>query len=532
MIKKWLVLITLAMAMFIIVIDTTIMNVSISALVEDLNTTVSGIQGAISIYALVMASFILIGGKLGDILGKKRTFMIGTILFGIGTFTASRSQNLGMLLIGWSFIEGLGSALMLPNIQTLLRDEYEGKDLAFAYSIVSAIGAVGAAVGPIVGGYLTTFHTWRWAFLLEVLVVIAVLLLSTNIKADVLPAKKPKFDFVGAFFSVLGLFSIVLGILLGQVYGFWVAKQPFVIGPFEIAPFGLSITPFLIGFGLLLIMLLFRWEKRLEEAGEDGLFKPTLFNVPGLTPGFIVRSLQMAITAAFLFTFPLLLQLTFEFTAMETGIALLPFSIALLVAAIIGAKLTARFIAKRIIQAGFVLVILGLGIVVWTVTPDVQPSDLAYGVVFGLGLGLIASQILNLVFSSVDEKDTPETSGLNGTFEQLGNSIGVALVGTIMLATLMTGLQVSIEESTDIPEEDKSELIAAVESSVQLVSNSQLEAGLEEAGADEELQEDIMEIYSLNRTQAFQVGIVFLIFLGLIGLISTVGLSDRKLVED
>lgn len=214
--NKWMSLIVLAMATFIIVIDTTIMNVSISALIVDLDTTVSGIQGAISIYALVMASFILIGGKLGDILGKKKTFLIGTVLFGIGTLTASMSSNLGALILGWSIVEGLGAALMLPNIQTLLRDEYEGKDRAFAYSIISAIGAVAAAVGPIVGGYLTTFHSWRWAFLLEVLIVIAVLVLSRSIKADVSLPGKPKFDIGGAFLSVSGLSSIVLGILLGQ----------------------------------------------------------------------------------------------------------------------------------------------------------------------------------------------------------------------------------------------------------------------------------------------------------------------------
>jgi len=527
--SKWTALIALSMAMFIIVIDTTIMNVSISALIVDLDTNVSGIQSAISIYALVMASFILIGGKLGDILGKKKTFMIGSVLFGIGTFTASISPSLGVLVLGWSIVEGLGSALMLPNIQTLLRDEYQGKDLAFAYSIVSAIGAVAAAVGPIVGGFLTTFYTWRLAFLGEVLIVITVLVLSRSIKADVPLPSKPKFDFAGAFLSVLGLFSIVMGILLGQTYGFWLAKQPLMIGSWEIAPFGLSVTPVLIGLGALLIMLLFRWEKRQEETGGDGLFKPSLFSTPGLMSGFTVRNLHMAIMAAFLFTFPLLLQLTFEFSALQTGFALLPFSIVVLISAIIGAKLTGRFIAKRIIQAGFLLVILGLGIVAWAVKPDVQPSDMSLGVVFGAGVGLIASQILNLIFSSVDEKDTPETSGLNGTFEQLGNSIGVALVGTIMLSTLLIGLQMSIEESTEIPEEYKPELLAAVESSVELVSDTQLQSMLEASGTDTAMQAELMDIYAQSRTKAFKIGIVFLIFLAMVGLVSTVGLSNRKL---
>jgi len=162
--KKWMLLILLSLSMFIIVIDTTVMNVSISALVVDLNTTVVGIQSAISLYALVMASFMLIGSALAGFLGKKLTFLIGVVIFGVGTFFASLSSTLLTLIIGWSILEGLGSSLMVPNIQTLLRDRYGGKDLAFAYGIISAVSAVGAALGPILGGYLTTFHSWRWPF--------------------------------------------------------------------------------------------------------------------------------------------------------------------------------------------------------------------------------------------------------------------------------------------------------------------------------------------------------------------------------
>ena len=233
--KKWGALITLSLAMFIIVIDTTIMNVSISALVEDLNTTVSGIQAAISIYALVMAAFILIGGKLADIVGKKRIFIIGLIIYGAGTTIASFSQNLATLIVGWSILEGIGGALMIPNIQTILRGEYEGEDLAFSYGIIGAVGAVGAAVGPIVGGFFTTFFSWRWAFRTELLIVIVVLVLSRYISRDRLPEQRPSFDFVGAILSILGWSTIVFGILLAQSYGLFLAKQPFVIGNFEIA---------------------------------------------------------------------------------------------------------------------------------------------------------------------------------------------------------------------------------------------------------------------------------------------------------
>lgn len=532
MMKRWGALITVSLAMFIIVIDTTIMNVSISALVEDLNTTVSGIQAAISIYALVMAAFILIGGKLADIVGKKRIFVIGLIIYGIGTTIASFSQNLGMLIFGWSILEGLGGALMIPNIQTILRGEYEGEDLAFSYGIIGAVGAVGAAVGPIVGGFFTTFFSWRWAFRTELLIVIIVLILSRQLTRDRLPEHRPRFDFVGAILSILGWSTIVFGILLAQTYGLFLAKQPFVIGNFEIAPLGLSITPILVGIGFLLILLLFRWERTKEETGGDGLFKPSIFNTPGISAGFATRFIQVGMTAGFLYIFPLLLQLSFEFTAMQTGLALMPFSLSMLVFAIIGARLSARFFANRIIQVGLVLAAVGLSGLGASIQPGATPSDLVLGAVFGMGIGLIASQILNLILSSVRAKDTAETAGLSSTFEQLGNSIGVALVGTVMLSTLATGLQQGINDSTVINEEAKAPLTEAAKDGVQLMSDSQFEEGLQAAGADAALEEELESIYSLSRTSAFQAGVALLIYAALLGLVVSLGLSKRKLIGD
>lgn len=534
--KKWSVLIILCMAMFIIVIDTTIMNVSISALAKDLNTNVSGIQAAIAIYALVMAGFMLIGGKLADIIGMKRIFLIGVAIFGIGTFLASIAESLAVLIIGWSIIEGLGSALMMPNIQTLLRGAYKDRERALSYGIISAVGAVGTAVGPIVGGFLTTYFSWRWAFRLEVIIVIAVLLLSGFLNKDLLRKKIPKFDYIGALVSISCWSSIVLGVLMGQKYGFWLPKQPFVIGSFELTPFGLSISPTMVGIGIILALLLFRWENRLEKKGGDGLFKPSLFKIPGLISGLVVRFTQLGVTAAFLFTYPLLLQLSFNYSAVETGVALAPFSIMLLIAAIVGAKLSARFSAKRIIQAGLLISIVSLLILAGTIKPGISPSDLSSGALFGVGIGLIASQLLNLILSSVEDKDTPEITGLNGTFEQLGNSIGVALVGTIMLVTLSSGLQQSVTKSKIIPANHKATVAENAEEGIELVSDIQLKQAIDEASVndvtiDKNIGAEITDIYTTERTQAFKASIVFLAFIALLSLMFTTGLSDRKLVE-
>lgn len=528
--KKWGTLVAMALSMFIIVIDTTIMNVSISALVEDLATTVTGVQSAISIYALVMAAFILIGGKLSDIFGKKRIFVIGLVIYAIGTTTASLSQSLGVLIIGWSILEGIGGALMLPNIQTILRDEYEGADLASAYGIVGAVAAIGAAVGPIAGGFFTTYFSWRWAFRTEVLVVLIVLFMVRYIASDMPAARKPKFDYVGAALSIFGWSAIVLGILLAQQYGFFLAKQPFIVLGFEIAPLGLSITPLLVGLGFLLILLLFRWESVQEENGNDALFRPSIFSASGIKSGFASRFMQMAINAGFLYLIPLMLQLSFSFTAMQTGFALMPFSLGVLVAALVGARISSRFYANRLVQIGFLVSAAGLAGVGASIQPDSTASDLVLGTLFGLGTGLIASQIINLVISSAKPEQTAETAGLNGTFEQLGNAIGVALIGTVMLTTLSGNIAQTVNASNVYSQEEKEILLAAVEDGVQLVSNAELNAALEEIDAAPEITEQIIEDYHAARTVAFRAGVALLIFGALLGFVLAFSLPRRKLV--
>lgn len=528
--KKWGVLILLAMSMFIIVIDTTIMNVSISALVADLDTTVGGIQSAISIYALVMASLILTGGKLADIIGQKKTFTIGLILFGIGTSTAALSQSLGMLIIGWSVIEGIGSALMLPNTQTILRKEYDGNDRAFGYAIIGAVSAVGAALGPIIGGYLTTFHTWRYAFAFEVAIVVTVLLFRNLIKSDVLEKIKPKFDFIGAILSFLGLSSIVLGFLLVQSYGLFVAKKPLEIGGLSIAPFGLSVVPFMIGLGILIIMILFSWESNQEKNNKDPLFRPSIFTNSFFKKGVVIDLFRLAMTAGLLFTFPLFLQVTYEYNAMQTGIALMPFSVAVLVMSLIGARFASKIKSKRLIQFGFILTAIGTLYLAQSIDPDNSSRIIPSTIIIGSGIGLIASQIINLVLSVVDEKQTAVAAGLDGTFQQLGNSIGVALIGTILFGTLTTSSIQGVQSST-LPESVKNQIESRQNTGIQLITDSDLVKAISDAGLTEQESDELVSIYDESRTTAFQSAVLFIAFISFAGLILTPGLPDKKLTS-
>ena len=530
MMKQWGTLVIMALSMFIIVIDTTIMNVSISALVEDLDTTVVGVQSAISIYALVMAAFILIASKLSNMYGKKKMFVLGLIVYGIGTLTASFSTTIGMLIVGWSIIEGLGGAMMLPNINTILREKYEGKARATAYGVVGAVAAVGAALGPIIGGLFTTYLSWRWAFRMEVAVVIIVLFMVGYLAKDVLPDKRPKFDWVGSVLSVFGWSSIVLGVISAQKFGFWLAEEPFFIGGREISPFGLSIAPVLVMLGVLSIMGLFKWERKLENEGNEGLFGPSLFKNEGIRSGFLTRTTHTFMMAAFLYLIPLMLQLSFGYNAIETGLALLPFSLGVLVAALLGARMSSKHYANRIIQWGFLICTGGLGMIAASITTEASASELVLGGIFGIGAGLIASQIINLILSSVEEKDSNETAGLTSTFEQLGNAMGVALIGAMMLTTLSAGINSDITESTILASEDKAPLIEYVDSSIQLMSNTDIETGLEASNATAEESAELFKIYDESRTNAFKSGVGLLVFVSLLGLMLSFGLPKRKLV--
>ncbi|HIP70353.1 MAG TPA: MFS transporter [Anaerolineae bacterium] len=272
-------------------------------------------------------------------------------------------------------------------------------------------------------------------------------------------------------------------------------------------------------------------EERLEKDGRSGLFRPSILQAPGLKAGFVVRFLQMGITAAFLYILPLLLQLSFNFTAMQTGVALMPFSLSLLIFALLGARLSARFFANRIIQAGFIIAVAGLGSLGISIQPGAGFADLVLGALFGAGVGLIVSQILNLILSAVAEKDTAETAGLTSTFEQLGNAIGVALVGTVMLASLATVMQQKINDSTVLPEEAKSAMMTAVEDGIQLMSNDRLTSGLEATGADPAMIAEVETLYGQSRTEAFRAGVALLVFAGLAGLVASLWLPKRKLVK-
>ncbi len=419
----WGVLLIVSMAIFILVIDTTMMNVSISALVEDLDTTVSTIHSIIAIYTLVMASFMLIGAKLQDVLGRKRAFLIGLAVYGVGTFTASISLDAAMLLLGWSVFEGIGAALMLPATATFITEAYAGRDRAIAFGIWGGIAAAASAFGPIIGGYLTTFYTWRLAFLIELIVVFAIFALHRQIIKTPPTTSWKGFDIGGSLLSVIGLGVLVFGILG--------IKEPEKWG----------LVPLLLLGGLILLAGFYIWEKRRITAGREVLVDVTIIPERSFLAGNVVATGLNVVIAGFLFIFPLFFQTVTGISAYDTGVILLPMSFAVFFFSIFGAKFSTWFEPKYVLLSGIALTGAGLAALrdvfsLTTTGADIMPGT----VLFGIGMGIVLSQITNITLGAIGSNRQTDASGIYNTTRQLGSSLGTAVIGIVLAIGLVFGL--------------------------------------------------------------------------------------------
>ena len=528
--EKKIVIIALVLAMFVLVIDTTIMNVSISTLIDDFDTDVTTVQAAITLYALVMASLMITGGKIGDIIGRKKAFRIGLIIYGTGSFLTAISPNMAVLFMGWSILEGLGATLVMPAIQTLVTSNYSGKDRALAYGIIGGIVASAIALGPIIGGWLTTSYTWRLAFGGEVVIVLIVLLLSRYIlDAPLETEEKPKLDIVGSIISALGMGLIVFGILLAGTYGWWKARHPFSIGGIEISPFGLSPTPVFILAGGIILLCFALWERHVITLGKMPLVRLDVLRDRGVASGIFVQMVQTILIGGFLFSMALFLQIALGLNAMQTGFLYLPLSIPLLIASLTASRLSARIAPKRIIQVGLLVLIPGLLLAIATINVEVRGFALLTGfALIGIGAGVIASQIMNLILSQVVPERTSETAALMSTSQNLGMAIGTALMGSIVVVGLIVGATTLIDDSTVIPEDLKPSVISSVEENALFLSNEQLIAILKDAPPD--LSQEILRINEIARIQGIKASLWGLVIFAVFGIIASIFLPPEILV--
>ncbi len=473
---KWAVLVVLSAAQFLMVLDQAVMNVAISQLVEDFDTTVTTIQAVIALYALVMAGLMLTGGKLGDIFGRRRVFAIGLVIYGIGSGLTAASWNVPSLMFGWSILEGIGAALVLPALVALVAGTYRDRDRAVAYGVLGGVAGAGIAVGPILGGWATTDFTWRLVFVGEVVVAIGILLGTRLMTEPEREPGRPVLDWVGSVLSAAGLAVLVFGVLQASNWG-WLAPRSS-----PITPFGFSLTPFVVAAGGVLLACFVGWERRREKRGEEPLLHVGLLSISTLRGGVAMFLAQNLVLMGIFFTIPLFLQIVQGLDALETGIRMLPTSVGLFVSAIVGSGLATRFAPKRLVQTGLALVFVSTLLLMGTIEPELDNASFLFAMgVLGVGMGLIVSQLGNVVQSAVGEKERSEAGGLQYTAQQLGSSLGTALLGAIVISGLIAAFTANIAADPQISNQVQQQVEVQMSAGGSFVPSEQVRAATEAA---------------------------------------------------
>ncbi len=509
------VLLTLASGQFLMALDSSVMNVSIATVAEDVGTTVTGIQGAITMYTLVMAAFMITGGRIGAIIGRKRAFAIGCVIYGCGSFTTAISPSLPVLLFGWSFLEGVGACLIMPAIVALVASNFPTERRPAAYGLIAAAAAIAIAVGPIIGGFATTYFSWRWVFAGEVLVVSVILLMTRRI-ADAPIGHRPKMDFVGSALSALGLGLMVYGVLRSSEWGWIMPKGD---GPSWL---NLSPTVWLFVGGLFVVWLFFQWESRLEAKKGEPLLTPSMLKnrqlVGGLTMFFFMFMVQMGI----FFIVPLFLSVVLGLSALATGVRLLPLSITLLAAAVGIPRFLPDISPRLVVRFGLLSLLAGTLVLLGALDADSGEEVVTIPMLLiGLGMGALASQLGAVTVSSVPDEQTSEVGGIQNTATNLGASFGTAIAGSILIAALTSAFLQNIDENPAVPDEVSAQAQVELASGIPFLSDEDLEAALAEAGVPEDVQDDIIQANADARLVGLQYALAALAVLAVIGLFFT-----------
>jgi EmrB/QacA subfamily drug resistance transporter len=486
----------LAMAMFVLVVDTSLMNVSISAVVEDLDTTVSGVQSAIALEALISAAFILLSSKLGDIFGRKRAYVVGLCAYAVGALAMTLAQTLTAIIIFWAIIGGLGASLLLPAMQSLIHGNFEGAAQKRTYALVGASAAIAAAVGPLLGGFVTTYLSWRVGFLLEV-AIIAVVLSQIKLVRDVEYTGDRHIDSVGAALSVVGMGGVVLGILVWQEGGEFVGL--------------------LIAIGLIALWGLSRWLARRHRDGKVTVLDPDLFRLPHFRVGITQQLLQQITLGGAMIALPIFLQIKLEYNAMEAGLSLAPLSLTMFAVAMIAGRRSGKRRPAALIRAGFALAALGMALLIPLVPEATSGWYLIVPLMIaGAGLGLLVSQLNNYTLAPIEEERVSEAAGVNSAGGSFGLSFGLAMTGGILLTVLALSFTNLTEDSKVIPQAQQQQIADTLEDDAQVVSNTRIEEFA--AGEPDAVQAEIVSINTEANDRALQVALLVPLLAALLGI--------------
>jgi MFS family permease len=507
-----MVLLTLASSQFLMTLDSSVMNVSIATVAKDVGTTVTGVQTAITFYTLVMASLMITGGKMGQILGRKRAFSIGCIIYGCGSFITALAGNLTVLIIGWSVLEGIGAALIMPAIVALVASNFARDQRPRAYGLVASAGAIAVAAGPLIGGLFTTYASWRWVFVGEVLVVLIILSLAGRV-VDTPPDAGARLDLVGTTLSALGLGLIVYGILRSGTWGF--------VHPIAGAPtwFGLSPVIWLILGGGVVLRVFMWWERHRLAGGQAALVDPAMLQNRTLRGGLTSFLFQYMLQSGIFFIVPLYLSVALGLSAIATGVRLLPLSVTLLLGAAGIPKVFPNASPRRVVRFGFMALFAGIVIMLAALEAGAGPEIVTWPMLLaGLGVGALASQLGSVTVSAVPDEQSGEVGGVQNTVTNLGASIGTALAGAVLIATLTTSFINGVQNNPAVPEHVASKAQVQLAGGVPFVSDKDLKTALEKAGVPPATAEAIVKVNADARIAGLRSALSLLAVVALIAM--------------
>lgn len=528
--RKWATLVVLSLALAIIIIDTTILNVSLGTIIKEFNTDIQSIQWVITAYSLALAALTITGGRLGDLFGRKKMFVLGAVVFAIGSFITSISHNIPTMIWGESIIEGVGAAMMMPATASLLVSTFKGRERALAFGVWGGIAAASAAIGPIVGGYLTSNYSWRWAFRINVFVALVLVIGSFIIREFRDTEEKPKLDFIGVILSSLGMLSLVFGIIEASKYGWWFAKEQFITLGHTFNFGSYSVVPISMALGVTILTLFMLWERFVQKQGNTPLVSLKLFSNRQYASGVFTTMLLSLSQAGLIFALPVFLQAVRSLDAYHTGLSLLPLSLTALIAAPLAAVVSHKIKPKYLIQTGLIAQgasfwFLREGISTTSTTASIAPGL----ILFGLGMGFVMSQITNMTMSAVSVQEAGEASGVNNTFRQLGQTLGSAILGSILLTALAANLTSGVNASNVIPEQAKPQINQAIAG-----QSSSFEFGGSTAIGENvppQIAEEIKSISQQATVDANKRSLGFGVLFALLALLASIALPSSSQLE-
>jgi predicted MFS family arabinose efflux permease len=444
------------------------------------------------------------------------------VIYGLGSLTTALAPNLGVLILGWSLLEGIGAALILPAIVALVAGNFPPSGRPRAYGLVMAAGAIAVAVGPLIGGLATTYASWRLVFVGEVVIVIGILFLARRV-VDPPIASPPHLDLVGSALSAVGLGLVVLGVLRSSEWG-WVT--PAVGAP---AILGLSPVVWLIIGGLTVLWLFLLWIHHVEEHGGEPLVRPSLFANRQLTGGLLMFFFQYLVQAGVFFTIPLFLSVALGLSAIETGVRIMPLSITLLLAAAGIPRFFPNASPRRVVRIGLTAMFAGTVALFAALDLGAGAEIVTVPLLFiGLGIGALASQLGSVAVSAVPNDQSPEVGGLQNTATNLGASLGTALAGSILIAALTASFLQGVTDNPDVPQEVESQATVELAAGVPFISDAALLTALEDAGVDQTTSEEIVDVNEQARLAGLRAALAVLAAIALIALFFTGRVPSRQ----